>query len=53
MLDRYRSRLVSIVTTTTNNRCTEFINKVRETRFIKVKNRQVSKFNRLIAKLIY
>ena len=28
----------------------EFINKVRETRFIKVKNRQVNKFNRLVAK---
>ena len=32
-LDRCRSRLLSIVTTTTRNRCTEFINKVRETRF--------------------
>ena len=39
-----------IVTTTTGNRCTEFISKVRETRFIKVKNRQVNKFNRLVAR---
>ena len=40
-LDRCKSRLLSLVTTTTSrDRCTEFINKVRETRFIKVKNNQ-------------
>ena len=30
--------------------CIEFINKVREARFIKIKNRQVNKFHRLVAK---
>ena len=30
------------------DRCTEFINKVRESRFIKVRDRQVNKFNRLM-----
>ena len=45
-LDRCRSRLSSIVTTTMD-RCTEFINKVRESRFIRVRDRQVNKFNRL------
>ena len=44
-LDRCRARLLSIVTTTTSNRCTEFINKVRETRFIKIKNRKVNKLD--------
>ena len=45
-----RSRLLSLVTTTkVKDRCIEFINKVRKNRFIKVKNRQVNKFNRLLA----
>ena len=34
--------------TTTIDRCTEFINKVRESRFTKVRDRQVNKFNRLM-----
>ena len=39
-LTRCRSRLLSLITTTMNkDRCAEFMNKVRETRFIKVKNR--------------
>ena len=29
-------------------KCTDFINKVREFRFIKIRDRQVNKFNRLI-----
>ena len=45
-----RSRLLSVVTTTTQGKCIEFINKVREDRFNKVKQRQVSHFNRLITK---
>ena len=41
----------SLVTTTASrDRCREFINKVREARFIKIKNRQVNKFNRLVSK---
>ena len=31
-------------------KCTNFINKVRESRFTKVRDRQVNKFNRLIGK---
>ena len=45
-----RSRLLSIVTTTTIDRCIEFINKVRECRFIKVRDWQVYKFNILSSK---
>ena len=42
---------MSLVTTaTTKDRCIKFINKVREARFIKTKNRQFNKFNRLVAK---
>ena len=36
-LDRSRLRLLSLVTTTTKDRCIEFINKVREVSFIKIK----------------
>ena len=39
-----------VTTTTTKDRCIEFINKVREARFTKIKNRQVNKFNILVAK---
>ena len=50
-LENSRSRLLSFVTTmTTQGKCIEFINKVREDRFNKVKQRQVSTFNRLITK---
>ena len=50
-LKNSRSRLLSLVTTTTTQgKCIEFIDKVREDRFNKVKQRQVSKFNRLINK---
>ena len=46
-----KSRLFFIVTDTTiTTKCSEFINKVREVRFIKVQDRQVSKFNRLLHK---
>ena len=38
------------MTTTTQGKCIEFINNVRENRLNKIKERQVSKFNRLINK---
>ena len=41
---------MSLVTTTTQGKCIEFINKVREDRFNKIKESQVSKFNRLVNK---
>ena len=44
-LDKCRSRLLPKVTKTTMDRCTEFTNKVRESRFIKVRDRQVNNFN--------
>ena len=31
--------------------CTEFINKERESRYIKIRDRQVNKFNRLVGKI--
>ena len=46
-LDRCSSRLSSVVTTTME-KCTDFIKKVREFRFIKVRDRQVNTFNTLI-----
>ena len=36
-LDRCRSRLVSLVTSTTMEKCTNFIDKVREPRYTKVR----------------
>ena len=47
-LDRCRSRLLLLVTIMTMEKCTDFINKIRECRFIKVRDRQVNKFNRLM-----
>ena len=45
------SRLTSLVTNTTDiDKCSQFINKVREDRFFKVRDRQVHKFNRLDSK---
>ena len=44
-----KSRLLSIVTnTTTQQKCKEFVHKVREFTFIKVRDRQINKFNRLM-----
>ena len=51
-LDRCRSRLLSLVTATTMDKCTDFINKVREYRFIKIRDKQVNKFNRLIGNIV-
>ena len=47
-LDRCRSRLLSLVTTTTMGKCTDFINRVREVRFIKIRDRQINNFYRLM-----
>ena len=51
-LERCRSRLLTFVTKTTKDWCIEFINKVREARHIKVKNRRVNKFNKLLVKSV-
>ena len=41
--------MLSLVTTTTTmNRCTDFINKLREFRFIKIRDRGINKFNTLM-----
>ena len=45
-----QSRLFSIVTDTKIQQCREFIDNVREVRFFKVRDMQVSKFNRLLHK---
>ena len=46
-----RSRLASMVTNTTDlDRCSKFINRVREDRYGQVKDRQLRKFNILISK---
>ena len=51
IINNSRSRLVSIVTNTTDlDRCSKFIDKVREDRYSKVKDRQVRKFNILNSK---
>ena len=45
-----RSQIVSILPTPTYRKCQEFIEKVKELRFKKVKDRQVRKFNNLLNK---
>ena len=51
VINNNRSRLASIVTNSTDlDRCSKFINKVREDRYAKVKDRQVRKFINLIIK---
>ena len=49
-LDRCRLRLAALVTPSTIEKCTTFISKVRESRHIKIRDRQVNKFNRLMGK---
>ena len=39
-----------VTKTTIQQQCREFIDKVREVRFTRVRDRQVSKFNRLLHK---
>ena len=47
-VDRCRSRQLSLETTTTMDKCTDFINKVRESRFIIIRDRHINTFNRLM-----
>ena len=50
-INNSRSRLVSLVTNKTDlDRCCKFIDKVKEERYHKVKDRQVRKFNILVSK---
>ena len=50
-INNSRSRLTSIITNATDlDRCSKFIDKVKEDRYGKVKERQVRKFNNLISK---
>ena len=49
-VDSCGSRLSSMVTSSTMVRCIEFINKVRELGFIKVRDRQANKFHILVGK---
>ena len=51
MLDRCRSKFASLVTPSTIEKCTNFVNKVGEFRYIKVRDRQINKFNRLMGKI--
>ena len=46
----YRSKLVSILSTTNFRKCQVLIEKVGEFRFNKVNNRQLNKFNNLVCK---
>ena len=48
--DLSRSKLASLVSTTTMDKCQQFLDKVGELRFLKIKERQVNKFNRLLLK---
>ena len=50
-LDGCRSQLSSLVTTTTMDKCRDFINKVTEFRFTKIRDRQVGKSNRLMGNM--
>ena len=47
-----RSKIVSILTPHNYQKCQEFIEKIKEKRFIKVRQRQVRKLNNLINKKV-
>ena len=49
-LELTRSKIVSILTPPNYQQCQEFIEKIKEKRFIKVRERQVRKLNNLINK---
>ena len=49
-LEKCKSQLASLVTTTIMEECEGFINKVREFRHSKIRDRQINTFNRLVAK---
>ena len=48
--DRCRSQLASIISTTSMLECQELTDKVRESRYLKVRARQINKFNRILQK---
>ena len=48
--DMCRTKLVLIVSTTTMQQCQELTDKVREFRYLKVRERQINKLNRLLQK---
>ena len=43
-----RSHVASIISTSTMNKCQEFIYKVSDLRYLKVRDRQINKFNRVL-----
>ena len=45
-----RSKLASVVPTSIMDKCQQFVDRVSEFRFLKIKERQVNKFNRLLLK---
>ena len=49
-LEQCRSQLASIISTERLRECQGFVDKVGETRFNKVKNRQIKKFQNLVNK---
>ena len=50
--DLSRSQQASIISTTSLLECKELIDKVRESRYLKVRERQINKFNRLLQREI-
>ena len=48
--DRCRSQLASMATTTIMEECQNLINMIREFRHLKIRDRQINKFNRLVEK---
>ena len=51
-IDRCRSQLASMVTTTIMEECQNHINKVREFSHFQIRDRQINKFNRLVEKQV-
>ena len=49
-MDICRSQLALIVSTNIMQKCQELIDKVREFRYLKVRERKINKFNRLLQK---
>ena len=48
--DLFRSHLVSLLSTSTFFKCQELIDEVSKLRYLKVRERQINKFNRLLQK---
>ena len=49
-IEQSRSKLASLVLTSTMDKCQQFIDKVGELKFLKIQERQVNKLNRLLPK---